>query len=295
MRFRFFAPLALTLSLHAAFLATPLPAFAQQPKTTQDYISLAQQQYDDLKYDESTSTLIQALSRPDATKDQKIDIYKLLFYDQATLGHKEDAAGWAVHLLQLNPSYDLPTSESPRFRTIFTDAKKKWEADGKPGLVTAGEAPPAPVVLQHNSPSQVDPGTQIALLVRPTDPQHRVASVNLYYRSGGADAFDEQSAHIDGTGAARASIPPSVVKAPYVEYYFIAYDKAGAQIAFRGDPQAPLRIAVPEPTKGWILPVAIGGGILGAAAIVGGLALAGVFKSSSKPTPTSAVTISIGE
>jgi hypothetical protein len=61
-----------------------------------------------------------------------------------------------------------------------------------------------------------------------------------------------------------------------------------------------LRIVVPEPSKGWVLPVAIGGGVLGAAAIVGILALAGVFKSSSSTPPPpgggrSTVTIIVGE
>ena len=70
----------------------------------------------------------------------------------------------------------------------------------------------------------------------------------------------------------------------------------------RGDAAAPLRVAVPDDAKGWILPVAIGGGVLGAAAIVGGLALAGVFKSSSKaPGPgqtgggNSNVIVNVGE
>src|SRR5439155_23548413 len=79
----------------------------------------------------------------------------------------------------------------------------------------------------------------------------------------------------------RTSIPGDAVKAPVLEYYIEGVDAQGTAIASRGDSQSPLRIAVTEPSRGWVLPVAIGGGILGAAAIVGGLALAGVFKGSS--------------
>ena len=67
---------------------------------------------------------------------------------------------------------------------------------------------------------------------------------------------------------------------PLIEYYFEGLNKGGLAIVARGDAASPLRIAVPEPTRSWILPVAIGGGV-GAAAIVGGLALAGVFKGDA--------------
>jgi len=93
------------------------------------------------------------------------------------------------------------------------------------------------------------------------------------------------------------------VKAPLLEYYFEGLDAQNQSVVTRGDSQSPLRIAVTEPSKGWVLPVAIGGGILGAAAIVGGLALAGVFKGSSSSNPgpggggrgQSTVTVNVGE
>ncbi len=87
-----------------------------------------------------------------------------------------------------------------------------------------------------------------------------------------------------------------------MDYYFEVLDGGGAVIASRGDAQSPLRIAVPDGGGGWVLPIAIGGGILGAAAIVGVLALAGVFKSSSSggggtntPKNPATVNISVGE
>ena len=99
----------------------------------------------------------------------------------------------------------------------------------------------------------------------------------------------------------RVSIPGAAVKPPLVDYYFEVLDGGGAVIANRGDASSPLRIAVPEPSsKGWILPVAIGGGVLGAAAIVGVLALSGVFTSSpsgggATGPAMSTVSVSVGE
>ena len=94
----------------------------------------------------------------------------------------------------------------------------------------------------------------------------------------------------------RAQIPGAAVKPPLVEYYLTGLDAKGEAVASRGDASSPLRIGVPEPTKPWVLPVAIGGGVLGAAAIVGGLALAGVFKGSdSQGRGSSTVSVNVSD
>ena len=157
--------------------------------------------------------------------------------------------------------------------------------------------------MRHQSPSQVEPGTAIELTASLDDPGKRVTVVKMYYRTGSKGKFNEGEMRMDGARV-RASIPSSAVSPPLIEYYLQGFDKGGLPIVSRGDAGTPLRIAVPEPTRGWVLPVAIGGGILGAAAIVGGLALAGVFKGSSKtgpggtnppPNGNSAVTVTVGE
>jgi hypothetical protein len=288
-----FAPFALAAALHASLLTTVVPASAQGPA---DPISIANQQYEDEKYDESAQTLTGALVRPGNTHDQEMQIYGLLFRDFIVLNRPRDAENAAIQLLRRDPAFDFGPNESPRFRDAFSAAKRKWEEAGKPGLMQPNAPAAAPVTLQHVSPSQVAPGTQINLLTRPVDPQHRVATVHLFYRASGEKVYAEVPANMDTGGAARGSIPTSIVKPPFVEYYFIAFGADGQPLAERGDPTAPLRVAVPEPSKGWVLPVAIGGGILGAAAIVGGLALAGVFKGAASSGPRqSSVSINIGQ
>jgi hypothetical protein len=125
--------------------------------------------------------------------------------------------------------------------------------------------------------------------------------VKLYYRSGSKGDFEGALAEVDATSV-HATIPAAAIKPPVVDYYFEVLDGSGSVIASRGDASSPLRIAVPEASsKGWVLPVAIGGGVLGAAAIVGVLALAGVFKSSgggggtTAGRGTSTVSVSVGE
>jgi hypothetical protein len=266
------------------------------PATPQDLIQKGQAQFEDQQYEESIQTLSAALLRPTNTKEQKVEIYRLLALNYITLGRKDEAESAVRGLLVQQPDYQMPATESPRFRDFFKTVRAKWEADGRPGLVQDAE-PVKPVVLKHGSPTQVDGGQNVELRGRLDDPDGRSGSVKMYYRVGSKGDFSEAMATVEGN-IVRAQIPGESVKPPVVDYYFEVLDGAGNVIAQRGDPSAPLRIAVPEPSKGWVLPLAIGGGILGAAAIFGGLALAGVFGSEAPPggaRGTSTVSVSIGE
>jgi tetratricopeptide (TPR) repeat protein len=299
---RLLSSLALLAAVHGAVVPLASTAFAQG-RPQQDLVVRGQQLFEDQQYEESIQTLSAALVRPSNNKAQKTEIYRLLALNYITLNRKEEAEGAVRGLLSIEPSYALPPTESPRFRDFFTAVRAKWEEEGRPGLVKETEAAPAAVSMKHASPSQVEASTQIDLTATLEDPGKRVTLVRMYYRTGSKGKFVEGDANVDGVHV-RATIPSSAVSPPLVEYYLQGFDKGGLPIVSRGDAAAPLRVAVPEGSKGWVLPVAIGGGILGAAAIVGGLALAGVFKSASKSPPApgqqqpngnSSVTVSVGE
>lgn len=271
------------------------PSAAAQP---QDLIAKGQSLFEDQQYEESIQTLSAALLRPSNTPAQKVEIYRLLALNYITLGRKDEAESAVRGLLVQQPDYALPASESPRFRDFFAQARSKWEAEGRPGL-TKEEPTQKPVVMKHGTPAEADAEKNIELRGRLDDPDGRVGTVKLYYRTGSKGDFTEAMATVDA-GAVRAQIPASAVKPPLVDYYFEVLDGGGGVIATRGDASAPLRIAVPEPSKGWVLPVAIAGGVVGAAAIFGILAAAGVFSSSTKENPgggagKSTVSVSIGE
>jgi hypothetical protein len=305
LHLRRFAPVALLAALH---VAVPAAAYAQGARPSgaarpqQDLIARGQSLFEDQQYEESIQTLSGALVRPNNSKPQKIEIYRLLALNYITLNRKDEAESAVRGLLAIEPSYALPASESPRFRDFFANVKQKWEAEGRPGLVKETAAPPPPVTMKHSSPSEMEPHHQIDLTARLEDPQGRVTSVTLFYRAGSKGPFEQVAAAIEDDHV-RATIPGATVKPPLVEYYFQGVDKSGLPVVSRGDASSPLRIAVPEGSNTWVLPVAIGGGVLGAAAIVGGLALAGVFKSSgggNKPgTPPgggmATVNVSVGE
>lgn len=280
---RWVAPVALAAAVNAS---VPLTAFAQ-PKQ-QDLIARGRSLFEDQQYEESIQTLSAALMRPNLAKEQKIEIYRLMALDFITLNRKDEAESAVRGLLALEPGYELPRNESPRFRDFFATARKKWEADGRPGVQTTEvSAPAAPVAIVHASPSQTEPNTDIALTVKMDDPQGRVYDVKLFYRTGSKGKFLELAAPINA-GAGRATIPRAAVKPPLVEYYFQGFDKGGLPVVARGDAAAPLRVAVPEPTKGWVLPVAIGGGVVAAVGVtLVIMAAAGVFSSATNKTTVS--------
>jgi hypothetical protein len=278
------------------------PAEKTQPadakKEPQDLVAKGQAQFEDQQYEESIQTLSGALLRPNNTPAQKVEIYRLLALNYITLGRTQEADNAVRGLLVAQPDYQLPASESPRFREFFAKSREKWEAEGRPGIVK--ETPQVkPVQLKHGSPSQAEEGTAIDLTAKLDDPDTRTGSVKLYFRAGSKGDYESTNADVEGD-TVRASIPGASVKPPVMDYYFEILDGSGAVIASRGDAQSPLRIPVPDKSGGggWVLPVVIGGSILGAAAIVGVLALAGVFSSDPAPAQgrgTSNVSISIGD
>jgi hypothetical protein len=272
-------PLLLAPALVTALHGTSPPALAQTQGHPHDLLQRGRDLYEDQQYEESIQTLSGALVRPDNTLAQKIEIYRLLALDHITLGHKEEAENVVRALLALQPDYALPRTESPRFRDFFAAVRAKWEADGRPGLASQASAP-EPVTLRHSSPSEAAPDHEITLTATVDGPGRRARQVEVFYRTGARGRFTELTAQFaPADGSARVTLPASAVQPPYVAYYLLARDAAGLPVASSGDAEAPLRIPVPEPSRGWVLPVVITGAVVGVTGIVlGSLALAGVFK-----------------
>ncbi len=262
----------MTAAVHSAYLACPTAAWAQQ-KSAQDLVQRGKSLFDDQQYEESIQTLSAALLRPNNTKQQRVDIYRLLALNYITLNRKDEAESAVRGLLALQPDYALPASESPRFRDFFGAVQKRWEAEGRPGLVKETEPLPAPVTMQHVSPSQVAPGTEIPLSVKLEDPLGRVYDVKLFFRPGSSGKFTEQETQF-GNSIAKGVIPGKVVQPPLVEYFFEGFDKGGLPVVARGDVAAPLRVAVPAPSKGWLIGLGVGVGVAVVAGVIIGVLFA---------------------
>jgi len=277
----------MTAAVHSAYLACPATAWAQQ-KGAQDLVARGKSLFDDQQYEESIQMLTAALLRPNNTKPQRVDIYRLLALNYITLNRKDEAESAVRGLLALQPDYTLPATESPRFRDFFGAAQKRWEAAGRPGIVKETETPPAPVAMQHVSPSQVAPGTAIPLSVKLDDPQGRVYDVKLFFRPGSSGKFAEQETQF-GNAIAKGVIPGKIVQPPLVEYFFEGFDKGGLPIVARGDVAAPLRVAVPAPSKAWLIGLGVGVGVAVVAGVIIGVLFATGAVGGGKATASISV------
>lgn len=284
-------------SAHAQ--VAPRPPAAKAPKA--DLIARGAQLFEDQQYEESIQVLGAALLLPQNSRAEKVEIYRLLALDYITLNRSDESESAVRALLSIDPEYAIPATESPRFRDFFAGARSRWESEGRPGLVVEAKVE-TPVTLRHASPVEATPDEPIALRARIVDPGSRFKALYVHYRTGTRGSFAEFEATRRGD-LVTMTIPASAVHGPLVEYYLEGVGKDGLPVFARGDATAPLRIAVKDARKPWVLPVAIGGGVLGAAAILGGLALAGVFSSapsannpgSNTPGGTSRVVVSITE
>jgi hypothetical protein len=249
-----------------------------------DLIARGRSLFDDQKYEESIQVLSAALVKPTNTKAQRIEIHRLLAFNYITLGRKDEAESAIRGLLAIAPTYTLLATESPRFRDFFTAVRERWEAEGRPGFVIEPETL-APVAIQHTPRAETEAGHLLPISLRLDDPGDRIRTVKVFYRTGSHGSFQVVEADVHGKNA-RAVVPGPAVEPPFVDYYVAALDAAGQPIATRGDGNAPLRVVVPEANNGWVMPVVIGGSVLAIGAVLGSLALAGVFKSPPPVTNT---------
>jgi hypothetical protein len=304
---RLFAALAIAASCHAATLAAmPEPALAQPAAgaaagtgktSTSGLIQRGADLFDDQQYEESIQTLSAALLRPGTSKQDKIEIYRLLAYNYITLRRSDEADGAVRGLLVIDETYRLAPTESPRFREFFDATRQKWEQEGKPGKVdeTKPVVVEKPVRITHSSPAQVEPDSTIRLTGSLDDPGARVRGVQLAYRTGAKGKYVTAAATY-AAGQFRAQIPGTAVKPPLVEYYLQAIDKDGLPVALRGDADTPLRIAVPEKsgsvlTSPWFwIPVGL---LVAGGAVATTLILTQQKTEPPGPAPRNTATISV--
>ena len=102
--------------LLAAIHTAPSTAVAQSRVKRRSFgrshSARARELFEDQEYEVSIQTLSGALVRPGSTKEQKLETYSLLAKDYITLGNGEEAETFVRALLALDPSYELPQTES---------------------------------------------------------------------------------------------------------------------------------------------------------------------------------------
>ncbi|MBM4356479.1 MAG: hypothetical protein FJ096_00055 [Deltaproteobacteria bacterium] len=205
--------------------------------------------FEDQRYEESTQTLSAALLRPDITKSERLQVFKLLAFNYILLDKRDEADGAVRGLLVTDESFQLPATESPRFRDFFAESKTRWVAEGRPGQKASGGDDAgtvrSAVKIRHSSPAQVKKGSTLALTGEIDDAEGQVAQVRLYFRQGSSEKFTATKVKY-AMRKFSVDVPSSAVRPPLVEYYLEALDERGIPVGTRGDVESPLRVAVPE-------------------------------------------------
>ena len=151
----------------------------------------------------------------------------------------------------LQPDYELPRSESPRFRDFFAPGAHALGGRGAARASSPRRTPPKPVTMKHTSPVGGGPGRRGDALGEPG----RSGSPGEGGRALLPHRFHRQVRRGDRAVlagrrlGARDRFPPRAVQPPYVAYYLHATDAAGVPLASSGDADAPLRIPVPDRAK----------------------------------------------
>lgn len=231
-------------------IAQQTPEKAPKRSSVASIIQKARDMYEDQRYEESIQTLSGVVVRADASREERLEAHKLLAFNNIALGKNEEADSFVRAIYVLDETFELPKTESPKFRDFFDKSKKQWETDGKPGKSASGEpsADKKPVLIKHNAAAQIESGAVLKIEGTIEDPDVAVETVDLFYRSGTTGKFTKKPLAYS-MGAFRGEIPAAIVTPPLVEYYVLALAKGGLPLASRGDADSPLRVLVPEESK----------------------------------------------
>src|SRR2546426_5129173 len=117
-----------TIVIALGAISVPGDALAQKggKQSVAALIKKGQDFFDDQRYEESIQTLSAALLRPEIAKSEKLEVFKLLAFNYIVLDKSEEADGAVRGLLVTDEGFELPKSESPRFREFFEKTRKKW-------------------------------------------------------------------------------------------------------------------------------------------------------------------------
>lgn len=278
---------AAVLSLVAAWalLVSPLLWRVAQAQTGNSDIDRGIALYDDLEYEQAAEVLAAALAQPGLSVQELVEGYRVLALCYVALDRDDEARAAFKKLLEADPSYVLPRTESPKALDLFDEVKQSMP-------------PPEGAVrmTQSVTPSTPRRGQPLLVAIAVIDQGGRHARVTVYHRVKGQRSYSSIKAQASGAGRYSATISGAFVEPPGVEYYVVAEAADGRALVGEGSAEEPLLVvvdkkgAVAAPIYGkWWFWATIGG-LLAAGTIVG-LALAGGDPANPDPNATVNITI----
>ncbi len=260
---------ALLLSAVAAWALLVLPALMRRAaaETGNAAIDKGVAYYDDLEFEQAISTLTSALQQKNLTRNELIEAYKYLALSHVALSQDAAAKEAFRKLVEVNPAYNLPRTESPRALDLFNEIKSAI-----PGRNVVR-------LTQTASPTRPKRGQPITVSVAVVDEAKAHDHVTVYHRVRGQKAYSSVIALPVAAGRYNATISGSLVSGPAVEYYVAAEAADNTALALEGSDTEPMVLLIDKPSDAkpvyarWWFWAGLGTVLLAGAAV--GLVLAG--------------------
>lgn len=107
-----------------------------------------------LEYDRAVVILGRALSRTDLSRADRIEALQALAFSYTILQDEVHARETFHRLLDLEPSYEVPSSQSPRYREAFAKARTTW-IEGRKVRFTLEDDPTQIIGILSGDPARV--------------------------------------------------------------------------------------------------------------------------------------------
>jgi len=273
------------LVLGALLLAAPRPAHAA---IESDLVKQGIAAYNDLEYPRAIDLLKKALQET-LTRDEKIVTFQTLAYAHVALGKHDEAVHDFMNLLEINGSFELDRTISPRVRAVFEEARGKVATQGGGGVDRAQSLPELHPMVTPTKKIKEGQAVTIAAAY----PGGVASRIELFYRTRGQNVFAKLKSPVGTDGSFSVTVPGMHVEGPALEYYLVVLDDNGSSVALAGTLGQPLAVDVegrkrPVYTKGWFWGVMAGVAVVGA-----GVATAVVLTTRSTISSSTPATISI--
>ncbi len=152
------------------------------------------------------------------------------FISAQTFESKDNAAGFSP----MPPVAPGSGQVTFTLQTPLTDGERWWRVSAWDGQVYSDASTPfrffidtTPPQVNHTAVTTALTGTSVAIAASLLDNLGVIQSAKLYYRPGGAVAFDSTSFNHAGGNNYQGIIPISAITARGVEYYFSVQDRVG--------------------------------------------------------------------
>ncbi|MBN1895486.1 tetratricopeptide repeat protein [bacterium] len=185
--------------------------------------------YRSADFEAAAKLLADAIRASLPTREDLVNAHKYLAFVYAILDDKENARLEFTKVLELDPAFELPESESPRLREPFLLARSGLPRDSSP-----------PVIICE-CPDRAIPGTPFPVSARITD-DSGVDRAVLWYRSGDETAFTPYAMIRKDGDNFQAVIPKEQTTAGPGFLYIEAADVKGNGPAFWRSRENPFQV-----------------------------------------------------